>query len=115
MSAKQASIVAALSIGAVHRVAQRYCNGGLEGALYELPRPGKKPLLAPSEQAAIVAMVCSQPPPGRARWTVRLLAEQAAKRKIVATVGRETIRQLLVHHELKPWREKNVVRAHARR
>jgi hypothetical protein len=32
---------------------------------------------------------------------------------LVAQVGRETIRRLFVSHELKPWREKNVVRAPA--
>jgi putative transposase len=31
------------------------------------------------------------------------------KRKLVPRVGRETIRVLLLHHDLKPWREKNVV------
>lgn len=114
MSAKQASIVAAVAVGTVYLVARRYYQGGLDSALYEQARAGKAPLLAPRQQAAIVAMVCSEPPAGRARWTVRLLAKEAITRKVVAAVGRETIRQLLVHHELKPWREKNVVRAHAR-
>jgi hypothetical protein len=40
---------------------------------------------------------------------VRLVAEEAVKRKLVPKVGRETIRILLQNHELKPWREKNVV------
>ena len=53
-------------------------------------------------------MVCSDPPEGRARWTVRLVAEEAVKRKLVPRVGRETIRILLLSHDLKPWREKNV-------
>lgn len=42
----------------------------------------------------------------RARWTVRLITEEAVKRKILPGVGRETIRLLLEHHNLKPWREK---------
>jgi hypothetical protein len=62
-------------------------------------------------QQRIVAMVCGQPPKGRARWSVRLIAEEALKRKIVPRLGRETIRVLLQHHDLKPWREKNVVSA----
>jgi hypothetical protein len=49
-------------------------------------------------------MVCSSPPEGRARWTVRLVAEEAGKRKLVPRVGRETIRILLLSHDLKPWR-----------
>jgi hypothetical protein len=47
---------------------------------------------------------------GRARWTVRLVTQEAVKRKLVPRVGRETIRILLESHDLKPWREKNVVR-----
>jgi hypothetical protein len=39
---------------------------------------------------------------------VRLVAEEAVKRKLVPRVGRETIRILLLSHDLKPWREKNV-------
>ena len=50
------------------------------------------------------------PPPGAARWTVRLIAEHAVKQKLVPQVGRETIRILLQSHDLKPWREKHVVR-----
>jgi hypothetical protein len=46
---------------------------------------------------------------------VRLVAEEAVKRKLVPRVGRETIRVLLLHHDLKPWREKNVVRRRPRR
>jgi hypothetical protein len=45
---------------------------------------------------------------------VRLVAEEAVKRKLVPRVGRETIRILLLHHDLKPWREKNVVRGRTR-
>ena len=94
----------------VWRTSQRYRQGGLERALYERPRPGKARLLDPQQRQRIVALVCGPPPAGRARWTVRLLAEEAVKRKLVPRVGRETVRVLLESHDLKPWREKNVVR-----
>ena len=55
-------------------------------------------------------MVCGSAPEGQARWSVRLIAEEAVKRKLTPQVGRETIRILLQSHDLKPWREKNVVR-----
>jgi len=89
---------------------QRYQQAGLERALYERPRPGKALLLDAQQRQRIVALVCGPPPEGRARWTVRLLTEEAVKRKLVPRVGRETIRVLLESHDLKPWREKNVVR-----
>jgi len=41
-------------------------------------------------------MVCSAPPEGRARWAVRLVAQEAVKRRLVPRVGRETIRILLL-------------------
>ena len=88
----------------------RYEESGLAGALYEKQRPGAAELLDDSQKQRIIAMVCSDPPEGRARWTVRLVAEEAIKRRLVPSVGRETIRVLLLHHDLKPWREKNVER-----
>jgi transposase len=98
----------------VRDIGRRYLEEGLDRALYERPRPGAKPLLDPAVQQRIIAMVCSDPPEGQARWTVRLIAEQAIKRKLVPRVGRETIRILLGSHDLKPWREKNVVRGRTR-
>lgn len=94
---------------AIRLVAHRYEDGGLDRALYEKHRPGAAPLLDDAQKQRIIAMVCSDPPEGCARWTVRLVAEQAVKRKLVRRVGRETIRILLLHHDFKPWREKNVV------
>lgn len=99
-----------LTAKAIREIAHRYNQGGLEVALYEKQRPGAKQLLDPSQKQRIIAMVCSDPPEGRARWTVRLVAQEAVKRKLVPRVGRETIRVLLESHDFKPWREKNVVR-----
>jgi putative transposase len=96
---------------AVRAIAHRYEQGGLDRALYEKARPGAKPLLSESGKQRLIAMVCSDPPEGRARWTVRLIVEEAIKRKLVPRAGRETIRILLASHDLKPWREKNVVRS----
>jgi putative transposase len=99
-----------LSPQAVRRIGHRYKRGGLECALFERQGRGAEPLLHESQKQRIIAMVCSQPPEGSARWSVRLIAEQAVKRKLVPRVGRETVRILLLSHDLKPWREKNVVR-----
>jgi hypothetical protein len=103
-----------LTAQAIRKIAHRYRSSGLERALYERPRPGAAEILEDSQKQRIIAMVCSQPPEGQARWTVRLVAEQAVKRKLVPRVGRETIRILLESHDLKPWREKNVVRGQTR-
>ena len=99
----------------VRRVGWRYLECGVQAALTDDPRPKPPKLLDTRQQAAIVAMVCGPPPSGYARWTVRVTTEETKRQGIVADVGRETVRQVLAHHELKPWRKKNVVRAHAGR
>jgi transposase len=112
-SAPRISQVVPLTPQAIRTIGHRYERGGLESALFEKQRPGAAAVLDESQKQRIIAMVCSDPPEGRARWTVRLVAEEAVKRRVIPRVGRETIRVLLLHHDLKPWREKNVVRGRA--
>ena len=109
-SAPQVAQVLMLTPQAIRKIAQRYREGGMERAVFEKARPGAAEVLGSSDKQRFIAMVCSAPPEGAARWTVRLVAEQAVQRKMVPRVGRETIRVLLQSHDLKPWREKNVVR-----
>jgi putative transposase len=113
-SAPSISGVIPLTPQALRRLGHRYQEGGLESALYERQRPGAAAVLDSSQKQRIIAMVCSDPPEGRARWTVRLVAQEVVKRRLVPRVGRETIRILLLDHDLKPWREKNVVRGRTR-
>jgi transposase len=108
-SAPQIARVIPLTPQAIRRLGHRYEQAGLDGALYEKQRPGAAEVLDTSQKQRIIAMVCSDPPEGQARWTVRLVAEEAVKRRLVPQVGRETIRILLLHHDLRPWRENNVV------
>jgi transposase len=114
ISAPHVASVVPLTPQAIRKIGHRYQEGGLERALHEKRRPGAAELLDAPQKQRIIAMVCSEPPDGRARWTVRLVAEEAVKRKLVPRVGRETIRVLLESHDLKPWREKNVVRGRTR-
>ncbi len=107
-SAPRIAKVVPLTAQAIRKLGHRYQKGGLETALYDKQRPGAEAVLDDSQKQRIIAMVCSDPPEGRARWTVRLVAQEAVKRKLVPRVGRETIRILLLDHDLKPWREKNV-------
>ncbi len=90
----------------VINVGRKYINSGLQGALYDSPRPGRKPILNKHQSQQVVAMVCSDPPLGRSRWTVKLILEEVLKRRIAPRLGRETVRMLLKTHELKPWRQK---------
>jgi len=110
ISAPRVAQTVPFAVQSIRTIAKRYRQEGLERALFERKRTGHAELLQASDKQRIIAMVCSQPPEGRAPWTVRLVAEEAVKRKLVPGVGRETIRILLESHDLKPWREKNVVR-----
>jgi transposase len=113
LSTPEVGSLVGLSGKGVRQIGQRYQQGGLERALFDAPRPGSAPLLNQEQSQQVVALVCSPPPEGSARWTVRLLAQETVRRKIVPAIGREAIRMLLQSHDLKPWREKNVVRRQA--
>ena len=76
-----------LTSKAVREIGRRYGEGGLERSLYEKQRPGAEPTLEPSHRQRIIAMVCADPPEGHARWTVRLIAAEAVKRKLAPRVG----------------------------
>jgi transposase len=63
-----------VSHGTVKNVKRRYFAGGLDRALHDLPRPGAKPKVDGEVEAHLIALACSDPPEGHARWTLRLLA-----------------------------------------
>jgi hypothetical protein len=109
-STVQAGSAVGISAKAAWQIGKHYLEGGLQRAIYDAARPGQKPLLDTEQGQRIIAMVCGPPPEGRARWTVRLIAEEAVKRKLVEQVSPATVHILFQRHDLKPWREKNVVR-----
>lgn len=93
----------------VQRIRQRYALEGLEAALTEKPRPGHKRKLDPKAEQRVVALACTTPPHGAARWTLPLLARAVRQHQISEAISDETIRQILHRHDLKPWLKKNVV------
>ena len=108
-SAEKAAAVAGMGKTAARDIMGRYFEGGLKRALWEAPRPGKERVFKGRKEQQLVAMLCGPSPSGRARWTIRLAAEEAVERGIVPKAGRETVRVVMKDHALKPWREKNVV------
>ena len=99
----------ALSVGvggsSVYRTKRRFVEGNLERALSEEPRPGAERKLTGKEEALLVATACSNPPAGRARWTLELLAGEMVKLTAHESVSRETVRRRLAENHLKPWRK----------
>src|SRR5260370_3973716 len=88
----------------IYRTKRRFVEVSLEGALSEEPRPGAERKLSGKEEALLVATACSKPPPGRARWTLELLAGELVKLTEHEGLSRETVRRRLAANDLKPWR-----------
>jgi transposase len=81
----------------VFNIRQRFVEGGVEAALErkKQARPSHLPLLDGEKEAKLIAMSCREPPEGRCRWTLRLLAERLVEEKVVPSVSHETVRQTL--------------------
>ena len=79
----------------IWRTQSAYCEQGLDYALYDASRPGQPAKYSTDQQAEVVALACSQPPEGAARWTVRLLTIAARHRPKLEGINRESIRQIL--------------------
>ena len=95
---KNATIANGLEVGlsTVERVRQQFVEAGLEAAL--VPRPSRRQYhhkLGGEEEAHLIALACSEPPQGRVRWTLRLLAERMVALEYVDTVSYETVRGVL--------------------
>src|SRR6266480_4873154 len=73
----------------IWRTQSAYREKGLDYALYDAPRPGQPAKYSTDQQAEVVALACSQPPEGAARWTVRLLTIAARHRpKLEGSTGK---------------------------
>lgn len=89
----------------IYRTKRRFVEANLEGALSEEPRPGVERKLSSKEEALLVATACSKPPPGRARWTLELLADEMVRLTDHDQLSSETVRRRLAENHLKPWRK----------
>jgi len=88
----------------VYRTKRRFVEGNLERALSEEQRPGAPRKLTGKEEALLVATACANPPAGRARWTLELLAGTMVKLTKHESLSDETVRRRLAENGLKPWR-----------
>lgn len=96
-----------ISASTVARVRMRCAERGVQEAILPAKASAmRQRRLDGSQEAYLIAMVCGTPPEGSARWTLRLLAEQLVELGYVETVSHETVRQVLLANELKPWIKK---------
>ena len=89
-----------ISLPTVQRIRQRFVEEGLEAALggrSHGPRPYLQRLDG-EQEARLIALACGSPPEGRARWSLRLLAEKVVELQMVGRVSYQTVRRVLKKH-----------------
>lgn len=94
---EQAADAFGVRANTVAEIRQRFVQEGLERALERKQRdePPRARKLDGAGEARLIAMACGDPPEGRARWTLRLLAGQLVELAIVDGISHETVRQTL--------------------
>ena len=93
-----AAIAGALEVHptTVARIRRQFVEQGLQAALErKLPDRVYPRVLDGAAEAHLVALACSEPPPGRERWTLRLLAAELVRLEAVEAVSHETVRRAL--------------------
>lgn len=70
----------------VIRIKARFKEEGKE-AIKEKPRPGRPPRITGDIEAKLVMLACSQPPEGRSRWTLRLLADKMVELQYIDSIS----------------------------
>ena len=101
-------IAATVGVGpaTIYRTKRRFVERGIARALHDDPRPGAGRKLTAKDEALLVAVACSKPPPGRARWTLELLAGAVVRLTEHTALSRETVRRRLHEKAVKPWQHK---------
>ncbi len=90
----------------VRKWAKRFLQNGIKG-LYDKPGRGAKPFFQPEVAIHLVKMACESPDKvGRSLslWDCHELRRQLINESIVESISSETVRRILKHHQLKPWR-----------
>jgi hypothetical protein len=103
-----------MHVNTVAGIRKKFVLEGVKPALHRKPRetPPTPPKMDGKQEAHLIAICCSDPPQGRARWTIQLLVKELVSRKIVISnakratkaVAKETVRTKLNQIELQPWK-----------
>jgi putative transposase len=84
-----------VSKSTIIRIRTRYCEGGLDLALHEKARSGAPPKIDGRIEAQLTLLACSEPPDGRSRWTVRLLADRLIEMEVIDSLSHMSVQRLL--------------------
>jgi transposase len=83
------------SIATIRNIKERYLQGGLDRALEDAPRSGKPSRFSGKHLAQITALACTEPPEGQARWSLRLLADNAVELGYVESISHTEVANIL--------------------
>jgi putative transposase len=83
-----------VSKSSVARIRKRYCLEGLDSVLNEKPRSGAPPKISGRAKAQLVVLACSEPPEGRSRWTLQLLADKLVELKEVDSISSMSVSRI---------------------
>jgi len=76
----------------VARIRRRYADGGLDAALHSKRPTGRQyRKLDGRQEAKLIALACSDPPGGRGRWTMKLLADKLVALEVVEAIDPATV------------------------
>ncbi len=93
---KQISEALEVSVSTVERVRRQFIEEGLEAALHRRNAVRlRQRKIDGVQEAQLIALACSKPPQGRARWSLRLLADKLVALEHIDSVSHETVRQVL--------------------
>ena len=84
-----------IGVSTAERTRRRFVEGGPENALNERRRPGRERLLNGRQEAILIAEACADPPEGRARRTMRLLADRIVELGVAESVSEDTVGRIL--------------------
>lgn len=93
---EEISRVLNISMRKIDRVKKRFVEEGLDVALNGETRDRIYTKKVDGDfEAHLVALSCSEPPEGFARWSLRLLADQVVELGYIENISHETIRRTL--------------------
>jgi transposase len=84
-----------VSESTIGRVKRRFVSSGLEPAIGEKPRSGRPKKFTGTDRAKVTAIACSDPPQGRNKWSLRLIADRLVSLELIEEISYQTVKRVL--------------------
>jgi DDE superfamily endonuclease/Homeodomain-like domain len=90
------------TVRTVQEIRRKFCQEKMD-VLKRKPVPGRPKKIDGRVEAEIMATALSDPPRGRARWTLQMIADQVVELRVIPSISHESVRQTLKKKEVKHW------------